>query len=97
MYTRKQFDNNECSQSEYYSQFVNENIKKAVIAAFSKNRILGGFIPTYDNIIPSYNLELLYTAIQNSVESSIMKDNNEFISLGFVICIAKEAANQIRS
>lgn len=95
MFTHHQFINNECSQSEYYSQFVNDNIKKLIISRIGIKRIIESSEPNFTDIsLSTWDTisELLYFILSNEK----IKSHGDYYSLGFSKCIAKEAAYQLK-
>lgn len=96
MFTNQQFVNNECSQSEYYSQFITDNVRRLVIAMIGRDRIINSIDPNF-NDIPLYVWDRLYQFMYYSIGSKFIQEYGEFWSIGFAVGIAKEAAHQIKS
>lgn len=40
LFTRKNYMNNECTQQEYYSQFVTNHMKDVILSTFSKDQLI---------------------------------------------------------
>lgn len=107
-YTRKQYLNKECDHRQYYAQFVTEEIKRAVLFRIGKERILNSTDP-YFNDIPLKMWDSIYSRPRpgyNQTGDVIITDTfglrplfeeaGEFITPGSIVCVLKEAAQQIK-
>lgn len=95
MFTHQQFIDNECTNSEYYSQFINTNIKKLIIGWIGTKRIIESIDPNF-NDIPLLKWDLLYEVIYFTIDVEKIRRYGDYFSLGFSTCVAKEAAKQIK-
>jgi hypothetical protein len=89
-YTRKDYTNGRCSHKEYYSQFVNEQIKELII----KN--LRGYKKSKDenlNDIPLREWDML--AGQLSAVETKLSEAGDYLTLAGGVCILKEAYREI--
>lgn len=95
MFTRHQFTNNECTHSEYYSQFITDDIKRLVIGLIGIKQITESIEPNF-NDISLQKWDLLYEAMYFTIDIKKIRNCNDYFSLGFSTCIAKEAASHIK-
>lgn len=96
MKTRKQYINGEISHDEYYSQFIDENVIKAVIAFIGKEAIKNSTCEHF-NDIPLKHWNSLHGTL-GSYCYSMLKEAGDVnaTTLGNTVCIAKAAAKIIR-
>ena len=101
MKTRKQYLNRECSHEEFYSQFVTESIKEAVGARVGIDRIKQSK-DHHLNDIPLIVWDRL-TFIKGMIDRDLWRRAREHAnpktypwSLSDQVCIAKQAAREIR-
>ena len=91
MFSRQQYMNGECSHSQYYSQFVTGSVKSAVLCSIGKDAIVKSRNPHF-NDIPLVKWDRL----SFTVSSQKMKEVGDYLTLAGIVCIAKEAARQIK-
>lgn len=91
--TRQQYLNGECSHREYYAQFVNDSTKRRVYGAFGLCRIMSCSTERFREI----PLDDWDCVVRNMVYDfrSLLAAGDDPTGAGLV-CIAKEAAAQIR-
>lgn len=95
MITRKQYLAQEVSHQEYYGQFVTDGVRRIVAAAIG-NGIFNSVDPHF-NDIPLDKWDRLYFIIRSAVGRQINEANDSVgVSLSDTVCVAKEAARQIR-
>ena len=94
-FTRKDYLNNKCSYNEYYAQFITEQIVNYVQASIGKEKILASKDPHF-NDIKLFAWDILAQVILQSTQY-LRKAAGESGSLSASVCIAKAAAEQIRS
>ena len=91
MFSRAQYMNKECTHSEYYGQFVTDAVKQSVLFTIGKDAIVKSNNPHF-NDIPLKKWDLL----SFPVSSQKMKQAGDYLTLAGKVCIAKEAARQIK-
>lgn len=92
-FTRKQYLNNECTHSEYYSQFVTESTRDLVKRTFGIDNLISAFEnDKHFNSIPLYKWDRIAGAIGSSLR---MRELGDTLTQSGQICILKEAAKQI--
>lgn len=91
MFSRQQYINGECSHSQYYGQFVTSAVKHAVIFSIGKEAIVKSNDPHF-NDIPLRKWHLL----SFPVNSQKLKEAGDYLTLAGKVCIAKQAARQIK-
>ena len=96
-YTRQQYMNDkECSHAEYYGQFINYNIINAVKLCIGEDKIKKSKDPHF-NDIPLNQWDNMKQTIISLCGRSIAEANGTGgISLSDTVCVAKQAAHQIR-
>lgn len=92
MYTREDYLDNKCTHREYYAQFVNSYIIKAVRQSIGEGRIAASTDSAF-NDIPLRFWDNLAPVTYS--ESKSLKEAGDFVTLGGAVCILKEAARQI--
>jgi len=89
-YNRKQYMAHKCTHQEYYAQFVNDDIKRHVISVIGEKAILESQDPYFNDIsIKLWDSIMPYT-------QGWLRDAGDYPTLSSAVCIAKEAARQIR-
>lgn len=78
----------------YYSQFVTGEIKNRVLIRFGKERILRS-TDKHFNDIPLYLWDYLSSPCPFEV-GQLLKEAGDYPTLSGMVCILKEAAQQIR-
>ena len=90
IYTRKDYMSNKCSHREYYGQLVTQRMKDHVSEAIpqlakSTDPVFNDIpLTTWDCLGMSYNL------------TSEFKELGDFMSKAGMVCVLKEAAQQVR-
>jgi hypothetical protein len=80
----------------YYGQFVNAYVKQVVLNFISLNRIMNS-TDKHFNDIPLVMWYSLFGALKMSFLKKNMEiNNNNCVSLADIVCMAKEAARQIK-
>ena len=99
MITRKQYMRKEATHREYYGQFVTDSVKQYVSSAIGKDRIAKSTDPHLSDI-PLHNWDMLHAikdmCIHKVSEAAEHADGTLYWSLSDQVCIAKEAARQIK-
>lgn len=94
MITRQDYVNQKATHREYYGQFVCDRVKSWVLQTFTKQELMQSTDPNlndlptekWDRVIPS---PVPFTLV------SRMTMVGDYVTLGGLVCIAKEAAQQI--
>lgn len=95
MFTREQYLNGTCSHREYYGQFVTESTKQAVKAIITLDRIRRSKDSDFNDI--SLNRwDRCGLFINNCALRNGLRECGDYPTLGGLVCIAKEAAEQLR-
>lgn len=89
MFTRSQYMNRQCSHRQYYSQFVGENTKRTVKAAFG-DRLEKSTDEHFNDIGLS-----AWDILPQAYDISLVKKYNYNLTLSDRVCIMKEAARQV--
>ena len=96
MITRKEYIDGTVTHEEYYSQFVNDNIKDLVINRIGLYRIKSSTDPHF-NDIPLHEWDSLELGIRSICGKAISKANSSGgVSLSDCVCIAKQAARIVK-
>lgn len=74
----------------YYAQFVNQRTIDAVVRAIGADKLLASTDPHF-NDIPLWQWDRLMGALPLAAS---LRDAGDYLTLGGVVCIAKEAARQ---
>ena len=93
MFTRQQYLDNECTHSQYYGQFVNDYTKRMVLSFIGLDAIKRSTDP-YFNDIQLHNWDVIAPTFNYT---SKLKECGDGFSLATGVCIAKEAARQIKN
>ncbi|CAM0091292.1 hypothetical protein SIPHO059v1_p0087 [Vibrio phage 264E42.1] len=92
-YTREQFINKECTGSEYYRQFVTEGYLNKVASYIGRDRIVASTCPNFSDI-PLKEWDSVSAPLGTN---EAMHRLGDYLTLSGMVCIAKEAARQIRA
>lgn len=93
--TRSDYMSGKCSHATYYAQFVNANVLCIVAQRIGKDRIKNSKDEHF-NDIPLHEWDALHSAVL-AARNRFPHGDACFVSLGNSVCIAKEAARQIRA
>lgn len=96
-YSRNDYMDVKCTHREYYSQFVDKNVKSLVLSMFNVNQLVNHFnseigkqgyidLKQWDKLAGGYDTKLKINMLIKAVD---------YVSLAAAICILKEAAKQI--
>lgn len=92
MKTRKEYLDKKCTHAEFYGQFVNESVKRYVLSGIGKDAILNSNDENFNDIPLS-----MWDAIGPRLLLPIsFKSIGDITTLSGLVCIAKEAARQIK-
>lgn len=94
MKTRQQYLNKEITHQEYYSQYVNAGITSRVKSSIGEKRIKESTDPHF-NDIPLFEWDRLGLPVGYRI-IEMVKENGDFNSLSFQVCVNKAAARMIR-
>jgi len=102
MYTRKQYIANEVNRREYFGQFVDKDIKEAILNYFTLERLLSSKDEHLNDIplqewdhITGYEKIVSYPLCIHPELRNKLRETGENISASGLVCIYKEAAKQI--
>jgi hypothetical protein len=102
MFSRMQYLNKVCSHRQYYAQFVDAGVLSRVTFHIGKDKIQASTNPHF-NDIPLAKWDSLYPAKWDRLYPLVpahidkaMRDCGDYPTLAGMVCIAKEAAEQIR-
>lgn len=95
MITRKDYMSGKNTHREYYAQFVTEQTKAVVARSIGLKAIKKSVDPHF-NDIPLVKWDILVGAIGASFPGSLMEQAGDYYTLGGAVCIAKEAAQQLK-
>lgn len=95
MYTRNDYMNKVVSYREYYGQFVTKEVKVLVKHRIGLNRILKSADCTFRSI-PMQEWDSLHAAIFSMVGRMMLEADLCSNCIGNTVCVAKEAACQIK-
>lgn len=80
----------------YYGQFINPGVKFAVLRVISREEILASRDPHF-NDIPLHRWDWVFNTQGVPVEIAVkMRELGDYATLAGLVCIAKEAARQIK-
>lgn len=96
MFTRLQFSNNECTHSEYYSQYITQEVTSVVLAMIGRNRILSSTDSNFQDI-PLETWDKLHGYLFYIIGYELPKELGDHLGINLSVLIAKEAARQIKS
>ncbi len=101
MYTRKDYMTKKCTHREYYGQFVNQEVKDYIAWVIGKDRIVSSTDKHFNNI-PLARWDLL-VLIKDIIDRDLLRKAQDWKdpktypwSLCTQVCVAKEAAQQIK-
>jgi hypothetical protein len=95
MFTRRDLNNKKCTKSEYYSQFVNDRVKNALICAIGLPAIKHSVDISF-NDISDCKWDTVLMVMSSLLDTDAMAKHQDFISTHGMMCIMKEAAIQLR-
>lgn len=95
MKTRQQYLNKECTHREYYAQFVTPEIRQAVADRIGVDAIRCSEDPNLNNI-PLGKWDALCQYIDISQFSIALRECGDGYSMAGLVCVAKEAARQLK-
>lgn len=95
MFTRADYMQNRCTHREYYVQFVSDGICNLVRLHIGEERIKSSTDPHF-NDIPLRLWDSLDYSMRAMCASKLREAGSAGMSLFDTVCIAKEAAQQIR-
>ena len=91
MKTRIQYLNKECSHREYYSQFVNQSTINGVKSSIGLDKIINSDCNHFNDIhLVKWDNCSIY------ISKDLLSEVGENYTLSTKVCIAKEAAKQIK-
>lgn len=95
MKTRQQYLDKEITHENYYSQFVDYNVKKIVLRNFTKEQLYFAF--REDKNFNYFDLKLWDSMVAklSPAVSKKLNEANDFLSLATGVCILKQAAREI--
>lgn len=96
MYTRQDYMDKKCTHRQYYAQFVDDRVKQRVLAIFSKEQLTKAFQED-KHFNTSYTpLSKWDTAgYEPFPVADDLKKYDDFLTQAGIVCILKEAAEQI--
>lgn len=94
MKTRSDYMAHAVSHNDYYNQFVNDNIVKAVAEIIGIKRIKASD-DVYFNDIDLIEWDNLRPVVEANVDRALIKAAGEQRSLSTAVCIAKAAARRL--
>ena len=93
MFTRGDYLSGKCSHEEYYGQYVDGNVRAAVLSVFNEYRLVNAYKQDkHFNTIPLYHWDALSLAFRFGAAMGIRGD---IPTLAGKVSILKEAARQI--
>ncbi len=97
MKTRQQYLNGECTHREFYEQFVNEEIKQAILNRYSIIELKKAYEEnnSFNSIrLSSWDGMASFLRYDHELCNKI-KEHGDFLTNAGAVCILKEAAKQI--
>ena len=94
MFTRKDYLKGKCTHREYYAQFVDEPLRHYVQLSVGFDVICNSTEPAFADV-PLYRWERTVESC-NRHASYRLTEAGDFQSMATGVCIAKEAAQQIK-
>lgn len=91
-FTRKDYLDKKCNHRQYYTQFVDDGVRKRVLNQIGKDRLIHS-TDEHFNDIPLYQWDNIGPFWQ-SIHTQ-MKEAGDYMTMAGIVCIAKEAARQI--
>lgn len=95
VYTKSDYLDGKCTHSEYYQQFLCENIINTIKLIIGTDRIINSNC-SYFNNIPNCEWTNAIRHKEKELSNRITQAQSGGLSKSDVICIAKEAGNIIR-
>ena len=96
MITRKEYMDGTFTHEEYYSHFVNDEVKRFVTRSIGLHKIKSSTDPHF-NDIPLYEWDRLNSYLCSICDKAISKANSSVgVSLSDCVCINKQAARMIK-
>lgn len=86
MFTRKNYLEKKCTHSQYYNQFLNENLENYIADYIGKEAILKSNFENFSDIELT-KFEVCHTAGVNQK----MRELGDYLTLSGVVCINKQA------
>ena len=91
MYTRKEYINGKCTHSQYYSQFVNDNVKLMVKDRVGIKRLKHSKDENFNDI----PLKIWDSVGLPCGIGDLLKQAGDYYTLAGQVCILKEAARHM--
>lgn len=97
-FTRLQYLNGDCSHSDYYSQFVTPSLRESVKNWIGEKDIMNSQNEHFNDIPLARwdGFQQVVASIPFGI-SAKMKELGDSLTLAGTVCIAKEAARQIKN
>lgn len=92
MYTIKNYINGNCSHRQYYSQFVNDNVKLMILDRIGIDKIITSKDENFNNI----PLKIWDSIGLPCGISELLKQAGDYFTLAGKVCILKEGARQLK-
>lgn len=96
MFTRKQYLDGLCDHATYYAQFVTPGVLRIVSRFIGADRIKRSTDPHF-NDIKLGEWDNLHDTVRGHVAGQLREAGHAGISLSDTVCVAKEAARQIKT
>ena len=94
MFTRKQYIDGKCSHREYYGQFVDDTVFNRLSVHVTKEQIAKSNDDSF-NDIPLESWDAILHPFPRYIGDK-MRDCGDYPTMCAAVCIAKEAAKQIK-
>src|SRR5438045_2384312 len=96
MYTRQDYLDKKCTHRQYYAQFVDDRVKERVLSVFSKEQLIASFQQDKHFNTSITPLGKWDTAgFEPFPIATNMKELGDYLTPAGIVCILKEAAEQI--
>jgi hypothetical protein len=92
MFTRKNYLEKNCTYSEYYNQFINEDFINKVVITIGRQKIMESTDENLNDIKLAYWDQI--SPPLGTMEK--MKELGDYLTLSGKVCIAKEAAKNFK-
>lgn len=96
MFTKRDLIEGKCSYTQYYNQFVNDMVVRAVLKQIDSRYIIFSRDPLF-NDIELYEWDCMRIAIQYAVDKELFAAAKDQFDFNTCVCIAKAAAQHIRN
>lgn len=109
LFTHKDYMDKKCSHREYFAQFVTNGTLNAVSRSIGKDRIVASTDPHFNDIplrkwdaLTGYGNRNIYGTISGGFHATLpcnynrIKEAGEWATAATLVCIAKEAARQLK-